>query len=142
MGRSWREFLDPAHKTLLMLLAAEISLTAECLTLVSAVASQVIHCAGPFQRSESTAVLDACIETKTAYIDVCDDMEHSDLTKALHSKAQEAGVPCITTAGADSVVCCHISRITDGNVGTVQLFAAGTVMISDHHIAHTSSMHS
>ena len=60
---------------------------------------QVIHCAGPFQRSESTPVLDACIATKTPYIDVCDDMEHAELTKSLHSQAQEAGVPCITTAG-------------------------------------------
>jgi hypothetical protein len=61
---------------------------------------QVIHCAGPFQRSESTTVLDACISSGTPYIDVCDDVAHSELTKALHSKARAAGVPCITTAGA------------------------------------------
>jgi saccharopine dehydrogenase-like NADP-dependent oxidoreductase len=59
----------------------------------------VIHAAGPFQRRESTAVLRACIAAGTPYVDVCDDLEHSCLTKALHEDAVAAGVPCVTTAG-------------------------------------------
>jgi saccharopine dehydrogenase-like NADP-dependent oxidoreductase len=59
----------------------------------------VIHAAGPFQRRESTAVLRACIAAGVAYMDVCDDQEHSLLTKELHKDAMDGGVPCITTAG-------------------------------------------
>ena len=52
---------------------------------------------GPHQ--EETLVLDACIETKTAYMDVCDDSDYSQKVKAKHSEAAAAGVPCITTGG-------------------------------------------
>ena len=33
------------------------------------------------------------------YVDVCDDHEYTESTKALHHKAVDAGVPCITSAG-------------------------------------------
>ncbi len=38
----------------------------------------VVHTAGPFQRSSNWNVLEAAIETKTPYIDVCDDSEYSE----------------------------------------------------------------
>lgn len=33
----------------------------------------VIHAAGPFQQTADCSVLEAAIETKTNYLDVCDD---------------------------------------------------------------------
>ena len=62
-------------------------------------ADLVIHTAGPFQRKPSCAVLEACIAAGVPYLDVCDDTEYSQRAKALHTKAQAAGVPAITTAG-------------------------------------------
>lgn len=59
----------------------------------------VIHTAGPFQRSKDLSVIEACIAVGTPYIDVCDDQDHSVMTKGLHHQAVKAGVPCITTAG-------------------------------------------
>lgn len=38
----------------------------------------VVHAAGPFQRCKHWNVLEAAIETKTPYIDVCDDSEYSE----------------------------------------------------------------
>ncbi|CAM6099817.1 unnamed protein product [Calypogeia fissa] len=59
----------------------------------------VVHTAGPFQRATKCTVLEAAIATKTAYIDVCDDSDHSKLAKGYHQQALAASVPAITTAG-------------------------------------------
>lgn len=62
-------------------------------------ADLVIHAAGPFQRRSDCSVLEAAIAAGVPYVDVCDDTEYSQRAKALHDKAQAAGVPAITTAG-------------------------------------------
>lgn len=62
-------------------------------------ADLVIHAAGPFQRRGDCAVLEAAIAAGVPYMDVCDDTEYSQRAKELHTKAQAAGVPAITTAG-------------------------------------------
>lgn len=62
-------------------------------------ADLVIHAAGPFQRKGTCTVLQAAIELRTPYMDVCDDVEYTEQTKLLHQKAVDAGVPCITSAG-------------------------------------------
>ncbi len=59
----------------------------------------VVHAAGPFQRKDTCGVLEAAIATKTPYMDVCDDTEHSQRLRAYSDQAKAAGVPCITTAG-------------------------------------------
>ncbi|KAG0557205.1 hypothetical protein KC19_11G110300 [Ceratodon purpureus] len=59
----------------------------------------VVHAAGPFQRRPECAVLEAAIDTKTPYIDVCDDQDYSVRAKAYHDKAVAAQIPAITTAG-------------------------------------------
>lgn len=59
----------------------------------------VIHTAGPFQQAEKCTVLEAAIETKTAYVDVCDDTTYAWRAKSLLEKALSANVPAITTGG-------------------------------------------
>ncbi|XP_047159019.1 uncharacterized protein LOC124829535 [Vigna umbellata] len=59
----------------------------------------VIHAAGPFQRAERCTVLEAAINTKTAYIDVCDDTSYAWRAKSLMKRALDANVPAITTTG-------------------------------------------
>ncbi|KAG0609523.1 hypothetical protein M758_8G191200 [Ceratodon purpureus] len=59
----------------------------------------VVHAAGPFQRRAECAVLEAAIDTKTAYVDVCDDRDYSMRAKAYHDRAVAAQIPAITTAG-------------------------------------------
>ena len=44
-------------------------------------------------------MLEASIAAGVPYLDVCDDTEYSQRAKKLHSKAQAAGVPAITTGG-------------------------------------------
>ncbi|RVW54218.1 hypothetical protein CK203_080172 [Vitis vinifera] len=46
----------------------------------------VIHTAGPFQQAEKCTVLEAAIETKTAYVDVCDDTTYAWRAKSLLEK--------------------------------------------------------
>lgn len=70
-------------------------------------ADLVIHAAGPFQRRNDCAVLEAAIAAGVPYMDVCDDADYSQRAKALHSKAAAAGVPCITTAGIYPGGCCR-----------------------------------
>ena len=62
-------------------------------------ADLIIHTAGPFQRRQDCNVLEACIAAGVPYLDVCDDTAYSQRAKALHSKAEAAGVPAITTGG-------------------------------------------
>jgi len=38
----------------------------------------VLHTAGPFQHSKNYNVIEAALETKTPYIDVCDDTHYSE----------------------------------------------------------------
>ncbi|KAK7264066.1 hypothetical protein RJT34_31669 [Clitoria ternatea] len=59
----------------------------------------VVHAAGPFQRAEKCSVLEAAINTKTAYVDVCDDTSYAWRAKSLMNKALDAEVPAITTGG-------------------------------------------
>ena len=59
----------------------------------------LLHCAGPFQRKETCAVLEACLEEGTPYMDVCDDTDYSAKARTYHERAQAAGVPAIITAG-------------------------------------------
>lgn len=62
-------------------------------------ADLVINCAGPFQKRESCQVLEAAIDAKVPYIDVCDDMAFARRAKTLHEKAKAAGVAAVTTTG-------------------------------------------
>ncbi|KAL2540927.1 Saccharopine dehydrogenase [Abeliophyllum distichum] len=59
----------------------------------------VVHAAGPFQQAEKCTVLEAAVQTKTAYIDVCDDMSYSRRAKSYMNKALDAAIPAITTGG-------------------------------------------
>ncbi|KAL6870648.1 hypothetical protein ACP4OV_014496 [Aristida adscensionis] len=62
-------------------------------------ADLVVHAAGPFEREDKCTVLEAAISTKTAYIDVCVDMDYCWRAKSFHEQAKAAGIPAITTAG-------------------------------------------
>ncbi|XP_061362444.1 uncharacterized protein LOC133306179 [Gastrolobium bilobum] len=59
----------------------------------------VVHAAGPFQQAERCIVLEAAINTKTAYLDVCDDTTYAWRAKSLMSRALDANVPAIITGG-------------------------------------------
>ncbi|XP_040993212.1 uncharacterized protein LOC121239905 isoform X2 [Juglans microcarpa x Juglans regia] len=59
----------------------------------------VVHTAGPFQQAERCTVLEAAIQTKTAYVDVCDDTTYSWRAKSLKDRAVAANIPAITTGG-------------------------------------------
>ncbi|CAN1267726.1 hypothetical protein LINPERPRIM_LOCUS12893 [Linum perenne] len=59
----------------------------------------VVHAAGPFQQTNRCPVLEMAIETKTAYVDVCDDTSYALRAKSFKDKAVAANVPAITTGG-------------------------------------------
>nr|XP_043628149.1 uncharacterized protein LOC122599667 [Erigeron canadensis] len=59
----------------------------------------VVHAAGPFQQTEDCRVLEAAIQAKTAYLDVCDDTHYAWRAKSFMNEALAAKVPAITTGG-------------------------------------------
>ncbi|GMI94629.1 hypothetical protein like AT1G50450 [Hibiscus trionum] len=59
----------------------------------------VVHAAGPFQQAQKCTVLEAAIETKTAYLDVCDDTSYAFRAKSFKDRAVSANIPAITTGG-------------------------------------------
>lgn len=62
----------------------------------------VVHTAGPFQGKVGVpnGVLEACIQTGTPYIDVCDDYCTARAAKTkFDTLAKEANVPCIISTG-------------------------------------------
>ncbi|GFR50296.1 hypothetical protein Agub_g12486 [Astrephomene gubernaculifera] len=85
----------------------------------SSSADLVIHTAGPFQRSANYSVLQAALDRRTAYIDVCDDTHYAEGAKATYSApAAAAGVPAIISAGiypgTSNVMAAHIISIARG----------------------------
>lgn len=81
-------------------------------------ADLVVHAAGPFQRRQDCAVLEAAIAAGVPYMDICDDTAYSQRAKALHAKAAAAGVPAITTAGiypgVSNVMAAHMISMARG----------------------------
>ncbi|KAL4318197.1 hypothetical protein GQ457_18G012520 [Hibiscus cannabinus] len=59
----------------------------------------VVHAAGPFQQAQKCTVLEAAIETQTAYLDVCDDTSYAFRAKSFKDRAVSANIPAITTGG-------------------------------------------
>jgi saccharopine dehydrogenase-like NADP-dependent oxidoreductase len=62
----------------------------------------VVHTAGPFQGKVSVknGVLEACVNNKVAYVDVCDDYCTASAAKTKYqTQAQENGVPCLLSTG-------------------------------------------
>ncbi|KAI3450018.1 hypothetical protein Pfo_006683 [Paulownia fortunei] len=58
----------------------------------------VVHAAGPFEYADGN-VLEAAIQSKTAYIDVSDSERYARRAKSYMNKALAAGVPAITNCG-------------------------------------------
>ncbi|XP_021899245.1 uncharacterized protein LOC110815653 isoform X2 [Carica papaya] len=77
---------------------AEVNID-EVESLKTALSDLVVHTAGPFQQAEKCTVLEAAIETKTAYIDVCDDTSYAFRAKSFKDRAIAANIPAITTGG-------------------------------------------
>ena len=62
----------------------------------------VVHTAGPFQGKETATngVLEACVNSKVPYVDVCDDYCTAMAAKAKYTaQAEVNGVPCIVSTG-------------------------------------------
>ena len=59
----------------------------------------IIHTAGPFQRRKNPEVLKAALLLKVPYVDVCDDINLSQLAKGYDGQARAAGVPCLISTG-------------------------------------------
>eukprot|EP00904_Undaria_pinnatifida_P012410 jgi/Undpi1/829/HiC_scaffold_10.g04293.m1 len=59
----------------------------------------VVHTAGPFQRKSRPEVLEAAIQAKVPYVDVCDDAGLATVAKGLCGRAEEAGVAATISAG-------------------------------------------
>jgi short subunit dehydrogenase-like uncharacterized protein len=62
----------------------------------------VIHCAGPFVHT-ANAMANACIETKTHYLDITGELQVFEQLHALNDKAVVAGVMLMPGAGFDVV---------------------------------------
>ncbi|XP_051141894.1 uncharacterized protein LOC127258886 [Andrographis paniculata] len=59
----------------------------------------VVHTAGPFQQAKNCAVLEAAIQNKTSYLDVCDDTSYAWRSKSYMDRAIDANIPAIITGG-------------------------------------------
>jgi len=59
----------------------------------------VVNCVGPFYKHGSK-VLEACIQTKTNYVDVCDDYDAAELMLGFDGQCREAGITAIICQGA------------------------------------------
>lgn len=62
----------------------------------------VAHCAGPFSAT-SAPVVDACLETRTHYLDITGEVEVFEAIYAQHAAARDAGVVLLPGGGFDVV---------------------------------------
>lgn len=58
----------------------------------------VLNAAGPFSET-SRPLIEACLETRTHYVDVSGELEHMRSVAALDGRAREAGIALLTGAG-------------------------------------------
>ena len=65
-------------------------------------AAVVLHCAGPFWRT-SKPMADACIRTRTHYLDITGEIEVFEALAARYDEAYAAGVMLLPGAGFDVV---------------------------------------
>ncbi|EJK49788.1 hypothetical protein THAOC_31304 [Thalassiosira oceanica] len=60
----------------------------------------LVHTAGPFQGRTDPTLLRACIDMQIPYVDVCDEWDLAEKSKAdLHQKAVDNQVPAIVSSG-------------------------------------------
>lgn len=59
----------------------------------------ICHTAGPFQQRKSPEVLKAALQLKCPYVDVCDDIDLSQVAKGFDEDARRAGVPMLISTG-------------------------------------------
>ncbi|MCO7226484.1 trans-acting enoyl reductase family protein [Pleionea sp. CnH1-48] len=62
----------------------------------------VIHCAGPFSAT-AEPMMNACIKTKTHYIDITGEINVFELAQQLDSQAKQAGIVLCPGAGFDVI---------------------------------------
>lgn len=62
----------------------------------------VLHCAGPFS-STAKSMIDACLLTKTHYLDITGEIEVFELAASMDQKAREVGIVLMPGVGFDVV---------------------------------------
>jgi lysine 6-dehydrogenase len=58
-----------------------------------------VNCVGPFYKHGSK-VLEACVEARVNYVDICDDYDAAEVLLGLDSRCREAGITAIICQGA------------------------------------------
>lgn len=58
-----------------------------------------VNCVGPFYRNVPK-VLEACLESNTHYVDMCDDYDASEKMLGYHDRCRQAGITAIICLGA------------------------------------------
>ncbi|HEX7303184.1 saccharopine dehydrogenase family protein [Lentzea sp.] len=62
----------------------------------------VVHCAGPFSQT-SDAMVDACLKSRTHYLDITGEIDVFESVSARHIDARKAGIVLLPGAGFDVV---------------------------------------
>lgn len=62
----------------------------------------VLHAAGPFRRT-AAPMIEACIRTRTHYLDITGEIAVFERAKSMHQKAAEAGIMIMSGVGFDVV---------------------------------------
>jgi short subunit dehydrogenase-like uncharacterized protein len=88
----------------------------------------VAHCAGPFSETYAP-VLEACLSTRTSYLDITGEIDVLEATLARHAEAVDAGVVVLPGSGFDVVPTdCLAAMVVDRLPDAVRLeiaFRAG-----------------
>jgi short subunit dehydrogenase-like uncharacterized protein len=62
----------------------------------------VIHCAGPFSKT-AKPMIEACLKSKTHYLDITGEISVFELAKSYHDQAQQAGIVICPGVGFDVI---------------------------------------
>ena len=87
-----------------------------------------VNCVGPFYKHGSK-VLEACIEAKVNYVDICDDYDAAELLLGFDGPCREAGITAIICQGA-----------SPGITNMMGLLGAGKMDAEAIHTAWVESM--
>jgi len=86
--------------------------------------SLVLHCAGPFSRT-SRAMADACLRTRTPYLDITGEVTVFEALAARDGEARDAGVVLLPGSGFDVVPTDCLARHLKGRLPGARRLALG-----------------
>lgn len=89
-----------------------------------------VNCVGPFYKHGSK-VLEACVEARVNYVDICDDYDAGEVLLGLDVRCREAGITAIICQGASPGITNMMALLGSGRMDAEEIHTAWVESMMD-----------